>query len=38
MKIVNYIHKVQGFDKAFPILLELKTHCPELEIMTVLDL
>jgi hypothetical protein len=38
MRIVNYIHKVQGFDKAFPILLELKTHLHGLEIMTILDL
>lgn len=38
MRVVNYIHKLQGFDKAFPILLELRERCREIEIMTVLDL
>jgi hypothetical protein len=29
---------VQGFDKAFPVLLELRGHCAQLEVMTVLEL
>jgi hypothetical protein len=38
MRVVNYIHKLQGFDKAFPILLELRERCREVEVMTVVDL
>lgn len=38
MKVINYLHKIQGIDKSLPLLAVLRKYKPSIEIVTIIDL